>query len=172
MLCCKEVTPTKSKDKKDKTKSTGPKIRSRSAKLQLKGRIFMTNVTEVISFAKPGKPTSSLGVNTGALSNTFASQARTQSRFGVKGDPGVENFIIKFQNDDTMKKWALGLDTQRKDNVQQVNQSPDQPPPDFAWMRSQGGNLENPYAQQDDDDDDDFLPCSTRKFRASPSAQR
>ncbi len=85
LLCCKEVTPTKSKDKKDKTKSTGPKIRSRSAKLQLKGRIFMTNVTEVISFAKPGKPTSSLGVNTGALSNTFASQARTQSRFGGRG---------------------------------------------------------------------------------------
>jgi len=55
LLCCKEVTPNKSKDKKDKTKSTGPKIRNRNAKLQLKGRIFMTNVTEVLSFSKPGK---------------------------------------------------------------------------------------------------------------------
>ncbi len=54
LLCCKEVMPNKSKDKKDKTKSTGPKIGNRNAKLQLKGRIFMTNVTEVISFAKPG----------------------------------------------------------------------------------------------------------------------
>jgi cell division control protein 24 len=54
LLCCKELQPNKSKDKKDKTKSTGPKIRNRSAKLQLKGRIFMTNVTEVVSLSKPG----------------------------------------------------------------------------------------------------------------------
>ena len=54
LLCCKEVTPNKTKDKKDKTKSTGPKIRNRSAKLQLKGRIFMTNVTDVVSVSKIG----------------------------------------------------------------------------------------------------------------------
>lgn len=55
LLCCKEITPNKSKDKKDKTRSTGPKIRNKNAKLQLKGRIFMTNVTEVLSFSKPGQ---------------------------------------------------------------------------------------------------------------------
>ena len=55
LLCCKEVSQAKSKDKKDKTRSTGPKIRNKHAKLQLKGRIFMTNVTEVLSFAKPGR---------------------------------------------------------------------------------------------------------------------
>lgn len=55
LLCCKEITPNKSKDKKDKTRSTGPKIRNKNNKLQLKGRIFMTNVTEVLSFSKPGK---------------------------------------------------------------------------------------------------------------------
>jgi len=54
LLCCKEVTPNKSKDKKDKTKSMGPKVRNRAARLQLKGRIFMTNVTEILSFSKPG----------------------------------------------------------------------------------------------------------------------
>lgn len=54
-MCCKEVQPNKSKDKKDKTKSNIPKIRNKNNKLQLKGRIFMTNVTEVLSFAKPGK---------------------------------------------------------------------------------------------------------------------
>lgn len=44
----------KTKDKKDKNKSA-PKVPNKNNKLQLKGRIFMTNVTEVISFAKPGK---------------------------------------------------------------------------------------------------------------------
>ena len=55
LLCCKEINPNKDKSKKDKTKSVTPKPRNKSNKLQLKGRIFMTNVTEVISFAKPGK---------------------------------------------------------------------------------------------------------------------
>jgi len=62
LLCCKEVNPNKSKDKlmgaqkdkkdkKDKYKSKEP---NKNAKLQLKGRIFMTNVTEVMSLAKQG----------------------------------------------------------------------------------------------------------------------
>lgn len=54
LLCCKEISPSKSKDKKDKTRSQGPKVRNKSAKLQLKGRIFMTNVTDVVSLSKPG----------------------------------------------------------------------------------------------------------------------
>ncbi|OAA56132.1 Rho guanyl nucleotide exchange factor [Niveomyces insectorum RCEF 264] len=136
LLCCKELTPNKSKDKKDKTKSTGPKIRNKNARLQLKGRIFMTNVTEVLSFSKPGSYT---------------------VQIWWKGDPGVENFIIKFQNEEFMKKWASGLDMQRKLNAPRPDHSPDQPPPDFAWMRSQVGGvnaLENPYAQEDEDDED------------------
>ena len=47
--------PAKIKDKKDKTKSTGPKARNKNAKLQLKGRIFMTNVTDVVAISKTGK---------------------------------------------------------------------------------------------------------------------
>jgi len=54
LLCCKEITPNKTKDKKDKTKSTGPKVRNKSAKLQLKGRIFMTNVTDVVALSRTG----------------------------------------------------------------------------------------------------------------------
>ena len=37
------------KDKKDKKRES-----NKNAKLQLKGRIFMTNVTEVLSLAKQG----------------------------------------------------------------------------------------------------------------------
>lgn len=61
LLCCKELNPNKSKDKlmgqkdkkdkKDKIKSREP---NKNAKLQLKGRIFMTNVTDVLSQSKQG----------------------------------------------------------------------------------------------------------------------
>lgn len=54
LLCCKEISPNKSKDKKDKTRQQGPKTKNKNAKLQLKGRIFMTNVTDVVSLSKPG----------------------------------------------------------------------------------------------------------------------
>lgn len=54
LLCCKEGSPNKSRDKKDKTRSTGPKIRNKNAKLHMKGRIFMTNVTDVVTLSKPG----------------------------------------------------------------------------------------------------------------------
>jgi hypothetical protein len=62
LLCCKEVNPNKSKDKlmgaqkdkKDKKDKYRSKEPNKNAKLQLKGRIFMTNVTEVMSLAKQG----------------------------------------------------------------------------------------------------------------------
>ena len=143
LLCCKEITPNKSKEKKDKTRSTGPKIRNRNAKLQLKGRIFMANVTEVISLSKPGSYT---------------------VQIWWKGDPGVESFVIRFQNEEAMKKWRTGLDHQRKLNAPSATQSPEQATPDFAWMRSQSGDvgaLENPYAE-DPDEDEDYLPMNAQ----------
>jgi cell division control protein 24 len=51
--------PANRKDKKDKTKPAGPKVRNKNAKLQLKGRIFMTNVTDVVAMSKTGKDTAS-----------------------------------------------------------------------------------------------------------------
>ncbi|KAK2069917.1 hypothetical protein P8C59_004458 [Phyllachora maydis] len=135
LLCCKELTANKSKDKKDKTKSTGPKVRNRHAKLQLKGRIFMSNVTDVVAISKTGSYT---------------------VQIWWKGDPGVENFMIKFQNEEMMKKWATGLEEQRKNNAPLALQSPDQmAPPNFAWMAAQTSGMENPYAQADEDDDDE-----------------
>jgi cell division control protein 24 len=60
LLCCKEINPNKSKEKlmgapKDKKDKKDKKREfNKNAKLQLKGRIFMTNVTEVLSLAKQG----------------------------------------------------------------------------------------------------------------------
>ncbi|KAK3293189.1 pleckstrin domain-containing protein [Chaetomium fimeti] len=133
LLCCKEVVPGKTKDKKDKTKSTGPKVRNKNAKLQLKGRIFMTNVTEVVAMSKTGSYT---------------------VQIWWKGDPGVENFMIKFQNEDTMKKWAAGLDQQRKENAPQFEQKVNGSD-DFTWMKNMSGGLKNPYVRDLDEDEDD-----------------
>jgi cell division control protein 24 len=69
--------------------------------------------------------------------------------------------MIKFQNEDMMKKWAAGLDLQRKENAPRAQQSPDQTAPNFTWMATQGAGMENPYAQQDDDDDDDSYSGTT-----------
>ncbi|KAK5662454.1 hypothetical protein OQA88_8365 [Cercophora sp. LCS_1] len=135
LLCCKEITPNKNKDKKDKTKSTGPKVRNKSAKLQLKGRIFMTNVTDVVAMSKTGSYT---------------------VQIWWKGDPGVENFMIKFQNEEMMRKWAAGLDQQRKENAVPVQPGSDQPVPNFAWIASQTTGLVNPYEQQDEDEEEDY----------------
>jgi len=130
LLCCKELTPNKSKDKKDKTKSTGPKVRNKNAKLQLKGRIFMTNVTDVVALSRTGSYT---------------------VQIWWKGDPGVENFMIKFQNEEMMKKWAAGLDQQRKENAPPPLPDGEKDPMEFPWMK-EVKVLENPYKEDDDDD--------------------
>lgn len=147
LLCCKEVNPNKSKDKlmgaqkdkKDKKDKNKTKEPNKNAKLQLKGRIFMTNVTEVLSLAKQGSYT---------------------VQIFWKGDPGVENFIIRFSNEETMKKWYAGVDGQRKEHATSLTMgsSPDGAPADFAWMRDQTAPIPNPYAEKDDDDEDDDLP--------------
>ncbi|KAG5927065.1 hypothetical protein E4U42_002652 [Claviceps africana] len=128
LLCCKEAS-----GKKDKTRSTGSKIRNKNAKLQLKGRIFMTNVTDIVSLSKPGSHS---------------------VQIWWRGDPGVENFTIKFLNEETMRKWAVGLETQRKENAPRSSQSQDSITNDFAWTRDHVGGLENPYLHQDDDEED------------------
>ena len=50
LLCCKELNPNKPKTKLG-TKTTDKKGRP---KLQLKGRIFMQNVTDITKFSKNG----------------------------------------------------------------------------------------------------------------------
>lgn len=159
MLCCKEVAPLKAKDKKDKTKSTGPKVRNRNAKLQLKGRIFMTNVTDVVAISKTGKYNDNKGFMA-SFNNAAADSAGSYTvQIYWKGDPGVENFMIKFQNEEMMKKWAAGLDQQRKENAPQLAQA-QTPDLNFTSLAMAGG-LQNPYLQQDDDDDDDDSPGPT-----------
>ncbi|RMZ74609.1 Rho guanyl nucleotide exchange factor [Pyrenophora seminiperda CCB06] len=103
LLCCKEINVNKPKNKMS-TRSLVTK--DGKPKLQLKGRIFMQNVTETISLQKPGSYT---------------------CQIFWKGDPGIENFIIKFTSEETMKKWAMQVDTQRRSGPPLG----DAPPPRF-----------------------------------------
>ncbi|KAI5461985.1 Pleckstrin homology domain-containing protein [Mariannaea sp. PMI_226] len=150
LLCCKEISPTRNKDKKDKTRSLGPR-RNKNARLQLKGRIFMTNVTDIVSLSKPGSHS---------------------VQIWWKGDPGVENFTIKFTHEEVMKKWANGLENQRKQNTPRTSSNPENgAAPDFAWTQAQAGALENPYLQQDDDEEEDELGPSTAPAQFPVSSQ-
>ncbi|KAF1984226.1 hypothetical protein K402DRAFT_413984 [Aulographum hederae CBS 113979] len=126
LLCCKEV-------KADRQKK---KVKPR---LQLKGRIFMQNVTETISLGKPGSYT---------------------CQIFWKGDPGIENFVIKFQTEEAMKKWAAQVDTQRRlcrdqarisNNTRQTSTSATE----FTYLRDQREPMDNPYQEEDLDEDDE-----------------
>jgi cell division control protein 24 len=55
-----------------------------------------------------------------------------------------------------MKKWANGLENQRKQNTPRTSNNPESgAAPDFAWTQAQAGALENPYLQQEEEDDDE-----------------
>lgn len=77
-----------------------------------------------------------------------------------KGDPGIENFIIRFPSEAEMKQWATQVDTQRrvwKDQARASASTTQSKPSDtqFAYMRDQV--LENPYREDDDDDGEEDI---------------
>lgn len=76
--------------------------------------------------------------------------------------------MIKFQNEEMMKKWAAGLDQQRKENAPQIQQIPDKPPANFAWIASQE-DIKNPYYEPEDNDDDDEPTGSISGTTLTPS---
>lgn len=134
LLCCKEINPNKQKNRM----MNKPLVdRKGKPKLQLKGRIFMQNVTETISLSKPGSYT---------------------CQIFWKGDPGIENFVVRFNSEETMKKWANQVDTQRriwKDHARSSSSTKQSSASatEFTYMRDQV-QLENPYREDDDDGDE------------------
>ena len=84
LLCCKDIDPNKPKNK---LSSRGQLVDKKGKpKLQLKGRIFMQNVTDLISLTKPGKDT-----------NTLAFTSGRKGSNGGKGGSKVEeaSYLIK-----------------------------------------------------------------------------
>jgi cell division control protein 24 len=137
LLCCKEVNTTKQKNK-----ITGRQLVDRKGrpKLQLKGRIFMQNVTDILSSAKPGSYT---------------------CQIFWKGDPGIEYFTIKYTSEDTLKKWTDQIQHQQVAWRSQLRSSAQRSVPDDEFQHMRDLQLENPFLQQRQDDDDDDIDGST-----------
>ncbi|BFZ57134.1 Guanine nucleotide exchange factor for Cdc42p [Savitreella phatthalungensis] len=85
LLCCKETTSNK---KSGKNISISKKPKKRSGTLQLKGRIFLNNVTEVV-------PNSRSGVHT--------------LHVYWRGDQEQEFFTLKCRNEENLRQWHAGL---------------------------------------------------------------
>ncbi|KAI6817885.1 hypothetical protein KC340_g14529 [Hortaea werneckii] len=98
LLCCKDIDLSKPKNKLSNKQLVDKRGKP---KLQLKGRIFMQNVTDLVSLAKPG------------MAGIYFS-IRSSERIFWKGDPSIENFIIRFTTEEMMKKWAQQIETQRR----------------------------------------------------------
>lgn len=76
-----------------------------------------------------------------------------------KGDPGIENFIIRFSSEDMMKKWAQQIESQRKRYRERMRNSDGSrtggtSQTEFEFMRNQP-TLENPYARPGEEDEED-----------------
>lgn len=69
-----------------------------------------------------------------------------------------------------MRKWAGGLETQRKEHAPRLSTSQESINNDFAWTRDQAGGLENPYLQQDEEDDEDYGPATAPAQFPMPSS--
>jgi cell division control protein 24 len=148
LLCCKEINPQKAKNRMK------PLAKNGKPKLQLKGRIFMQNVTETISLQKPGSYT---------------------CQIFWKGDPGIENFIIRFNSEDTMKKWATQVDMQRrawKDHTRSNSSTSHSKPSDTQFNYMREVQLENPYREDDDDGDDEDIDTVIPSYPGQEIYQR
>lgn len=79
-----------------------------------------------------------------------------------KGDPGIENFSIKFNNEDLLQKWYKELLRQKDawaNNARQSQLSSSRPSGTTStteFISLQGSGIENPYKQDDEEDDDDI----------------
>lgn len=136
LLCCKEINPNKPKNK---MLGTNKPLTDKKGKLrlQLKGRIFMQNVTDVVSLAKSEKPQYTIQIY-------------------WKGDPGVENFVIRFATEDTMNTWQRQVNAQKLKLTEsaKISGQPGTSETEFTSMKNQA-LLENPYLQDDDAEEDD-----------------
>ncbi|KAI4163177.1 MAG: hypothetical protein LQ342_003305 [Letrouitia transgressa] len=150
-----EMNPNKSKNRI--VGGNRPFVDARGKpRLQLKGRIFMQNVTDVLSFVK-----------------TEHSSYTIQIFW--KGDPGVENFIIRFPNEVEMNRWREKVRQQKQTLCDSVRGSGQLSTSEtiFTSMRHQG-QLENPYVERDDVEEDDdsstILASGQSEFAMSRNA--
>jgi cell division control protein 24 len=137
LIMCKDVNANKAKNRLANTKPV--LSRSGKPKMNLKGRIYFNNVSTVTPHSTPGHYT---------LAITWKNDSQ-----------GMENFVIRFKNDDTLKKWHDIIETQRSACMLESRQTGTTS--DTQLLSLQGMNMENPYLGQDDEDDFSRLSGTT-----------
>ncbi|KAF8473362.1 hypothetical protein BDZ91DRAFT_770554 [Kalaharituber pfeilii] len=166
LLCCKEVGPSK---KQSKTMSMGKKaapVNKKKTSLQLKGRIFMQNVTDIVWMAKNGNYT---------------------LQIFWRGDPAVEDFIIKHRNEETLHQWKtllqqqVDLCHQMDSGLRSSGGTSKTSNTEFVWMQNSGSDptdygarSEDELTEDEDDDDapDGYTPSYTASRNGSNSSLR
>ncbi|KAJ5665906.1 uncharacterized protein N7477_008354 [Penicillium maclennaniae] len=134
LLCCKDINPNKQKTKLMMNKDKPTLIGKGKPRLQLKGRIYMANVTDIVCLQKPGL---------------------YRIQIFWKGDPGVvDNFIIRYSNEDTMKNWYKDIDTQRTiQSERRTLRNTGTSDSEFTYMEGMVAHMPNPYQAEYDQDD-------------------
>lgn len=92
ILCCKEKYSKGPKDQEDRVQSP-ERRRQVNIGLQHKGRVFMTDITDVVFTSDP---------------------CPCSVQIWWQGPSDAEQFTIAFNNEMVMKKWTDALETQRK----------------------------------------------------------
>ncbi|KAG8530920.1 uncharacterized protein KY384_004277 [Bacidia gigantensis] len=153
LLCCKEFNLSKQKNKMLGNSKTLVDKRGKP-KLQLKGRIFMQNVTDVLTISKADKGSYTIQIF-------------------WKGDPGVENFVIRFLDDKTMKDWQESIRKQKDALSDTSRRSRENGPSStsFRWQDDQP-KPENPYREEDGDEDDHSSQATLVQSRSGISSSR
>ncbi|KAK6373673.1 uncharacterized protein PV06_10298 [Exophiala oligosperma] len=130
LIMCKDVNANKPKNRLANNK---PSLsRNGKPKMNLKGRIYFTNVISVTSHTSPGSY---------SLQITWKTEANS---------PDI--FNIKYKNDETLQKWHTMIETQRSSCMLESRTTGTTS--DTQLLSLQGMNMENPYIGKDDDDDD------------------
>jgi cell division control protein 24 len=71
-----------------------------------------------------------------------------------KGDPGVEHFIIKFKNEDTMLKWNREIEAQRAVWAETMRASKANGTSETQFISMRGIHMENPHQEYEVEEDD------------------
>lgn len=133
LLCCKDFNQNKQKKLMGGNKEKSTTTAKGKTKMMLKGRIFLANITDIA---------------------TFQRQGNYSLQIFWKGDSGVENFMIKYKNEETLKKWDTQIETLRGVMSRNLRaRSNGTSDTQFTYM--QNVRIENPHQELDDDDDED-----------------
>ena len=129
LIMCKEQNLNKPKNKIMAKERQTLSLRGKP-RMHLKGRIYLINVTNVISSSGPGN---------------------YLIQIIWKGDPATESFMIKFKNDETMRRWNEAIESQRAVAVKEAKKGTSTTSAtQFTGLDTT--QMVNPYQEQDDEE--------------------